>query len=103
MVLGLNNDDGLRVVDLDTNFFTAEAVFIGDMPSEDVTKLYVSQRDSDRLLRLQRLISRALLDPNKALEMSRLSFDQFAVVINTYAVAKPRKLDWNKLERQLLG
>lgn len=104
MVFGLNNEgEKLRIVEIRTRMFNADAVFIGDMPSTEVLKLYIQQSDTDRVLRLYRLIRKALVDPAKVEEFANLSFDQLALVVDAYATARPKEIDWNDIEGNLLS
>lgn len=82
----------MRVVDIVTEDFSAEAIYYGDMPLKDMMEVSTSVDAVQRVRRWAELMEKAILDPEKVGEFMALSFDESMQVCSLYLKLKPREM-----------
>jgi hypothetical protein len=84
----------MKIVQLRTPDFEADAIFIGDMPAKEVMNISIQREVGEQAYALMKTVRRAILDPNLAAEFDALTFDQMTRVLNEYCTKKPIYYDW---------
>lgn len=85
----------MKIVELRTPDFTADAIFIGDMPAKEVINISIQREVGEQVHAVMKVVRRAILDPNAQAEFDTLTFDQMTKVINEYCTKKPIYYDWS--------
>lgn len=84
--------DAMRVVDIETEFFDAQAIYYGDMPLMDMLKLSDAHDPVQKVQRWHNLMTKVILDPAKIVEFECLSLDEAMLVCSLYLKQKPYEL-----------
>lgn len=79
----------MRIVHIRTEDFEADALFIGEMPANQVIRISAESHPGKQGLLAYQLFKRAIVDQDKRRDFEALSFDQAIRVLTAYSTASP--------------